>query len=95
MRDPVAVLLGATRQVAAALPRLRTLDAVSEQTVEIHRLENEGDRIAREALASLFVRGIDPMMVIRWKDIFERLEEAIDATEQVANVLQSVVIKNA
>ncbi len=90
-----AVLRQATIQVAAALPRLRTLDDVSAQTIEIHRLENEGDRIVREALASLFVRGIDPMMVIRWKDIFERLEEAIDATETVANVLQNILIKNA
>jgi uncharacterized protein len=90
-----AVLLQAARQVAEALPRLRTSGDVSHYTVEIHRLENDGDRIVREALASLFERGIDPMMVIRWKDIFERLEEAIDATERVANVLQNIVIKNA
>ena len=89
------VLLQASRQVNEALPRLRTLGDISHFTVEIHRLENEGDRITREALASLFERGIDPMMVIRWKDIFERLEEAIDATETVANVLQNIVIKNA
>jgi hypothetical protein len=89
------VLVQATRQISEALPRLRTMGDLSHYTVEIHRLENDGDRIAREALASLFERGIDPMMVIRWKDIFERLEEAIDATERVANVLQSVVIKNA
>ena len=89
------VLVQATRQIVEALPRLRTLGDISHFTVEIHRLENDGDRIAREALASLFVRGIDPMMVIRWKDIFERLEEAIDATETVANVLQSIVLKNA
>ena len=90
-----SVLLQACRQVAQALPRLRTLGDISHFTVEIHRLENDGDRIVREALASLFERGIDPMMVIRWKDIFERLEEAIDATETVANVLQNIVIKNA
>lgn len=90
-----AVLLNAGRQVAQALPRLRNLGDISHFTVEIHRLENEGDRITREALASLFERGIDPMMVIRWKDIFDRLEEAIDATEAVANVLQNIVIKNA
>jgi uncharacterized protein len=90
-----SVLLQACRQIHQALPRLRTYDDISHFTVEIHRLENDGDRIAREALASLFVTGIDPMMVIRWKDIFERLEEAIDATERVANVLQSIVIKNA
>ena len=89
------VLAQATRQIAQALPRLRALGDISHFTVEIHRLENDGDRIAREALASLFERGIDPMMVIRWKDIFERLEEAIDATETVANVLQNIVIKNA
>ena len=51
--------------------------------VEVNRLENDGDRVLREALASLFERGIDPMLVIRWKDIFERLEDAIDATENV------------
>ncbi len=90
-----AVLLQGARQVNQALPRLRTLGDISHFTVEIHRLENEGDRITREALASLFERGIDPMMVIRWKDIFDRLEEAIDATEAVANVLQNIVIKNA
>ena len=53
---------------------------ISHYTVEINRLENDGDRVSREAIASLFDDGIDPMVVIRWKDIFERLEEAIDAT---------------
>ena len=52
---------------------------IHHYTVEINRLENDGDRVVREALASLFERGIDPMLVIRWKDIFERLEDAIDA----------------
>ena len=50
--------------------------------------------VVREALASLFEAGIDPMLVIRWKDIFERLEDAIDATERVANILEGIVIKN-
>ena len=52
-------------------------------------------RVVRQALASLFERGIDPMLVIRWKDIFERLEDAIDATETTANILEGIVIKNA
>jgi predicted phosphate transport protein (TIGR00153 family) len=85
----------ACRQIAAALPRLRTLADVSHYVVEIHRLENDGDRLERMALAALFEGAVDPMVVIRWKDIFERLEEAIDATETVANVLQNIVIKNA
>ena len=82
------------QQVAQAIPRLRTFDDISHFTVEINRYENEGDRVVREALASLFEAGIDPMLVIRWKDIFERLEDAIDATEKVSNILEGITIKN-
>ena len=89
------VLLLASRQVAEAIPRLRGFRDLSHYTVEINRLENEGDRIVREAVASLFQNGIDPMVVIRWKDLFERLEEAIDAAEHVANILEGIVIKNS
>jgi predicted phosphate transport protein (TIGR00153 family) len=89
------ILRDATRQVAGAMPRMRSFEDISHYTVEIHRLENDGDRLSREAMASLFDTGVDPMFVIRWKDIFERLEEAIDATERVADVLQAVVIKNS
>ena len=89
------VLLQATRQISEAMPRLRTFDDISHYTVEINRLENDGDRIVREAIASLFDNGIDPMVVIRWKDIFERLEAAIDSTERVANILEGIVIRNA
>ena len=55
--------------------------------VEVNRLENEGNQILREAVATLFDHGIDPMMVIRWKDIYERLEDAIDATEAAMNIM--------
>ena len=89
------ILRDATRQVAAAMPRMRSFEDISHFTVEIHRLENEGDRKSREAVASLFESGVDPMVVIRWKDIFERLEEAIDAAEHVADVLSAIVIKNS
>jgi hypothetical protein len=89
------ILVQATRQVAAALPRMRGFQDISHYTVEINRLENDGDRVTREAMASLFEGGIDPMVVIRWKDIYERLEEAIDACEHVANVLEGIVIKNS
>jgi len=89
------ILLDASRQIAEAMPRLRDFKDMDKYTIEIHRLENDGDRIVREAIASLFEGGIDPMVVIRWKDLFERLEEAIDACERVANVLQGIVIKNA
>ena len=89
------VLHAAARQISEAMPRLRGFKDISHFTVEINRLENDGDRITREAIASLFDNGIDPMVVIRWKDIFERLEEAIDATEHVANILEGIVIKNS
>jgi uncharacterized protein len=89
------VLLQCTRQIAEAIPRLRGFRDINHYVVEINRLENDGDRITREAVASLFDGGIDPMVVIRWKDIFERLEAAIDACERVAHILESVVIKNA
>ena len=89
------VLGAASRQIAEAIPRLRGFRDMSNYTVEINRLENEGDRITREAIASLFDGGIDPMVVIRWKDLFERLEAAIDAAERVANILEGIVIKNS
>ena len=89
------ILHQAARQIAAAMPRLRGFQDISHYTVEINRLENDGDRIVREAIASLFDNGIDPMVVIRWKDIFERLEEAIDSCERVANILEGIVIKNS
>ena len=89
------VLKQAAVQISEAIPRLRGFRDLSHYTVEVNRLENEGDRITREALASLFEGNIDPMVVIRWKDLFERLEEAIDASEHVANILEGIVIKNS
>jgi uncharacterized protein len=89
------VLLQAARAIAEAMPRLRSFEDIAHYTVEINRLENDGDRITREAVASLFDNGIDPMVVIRWKDIYERLENAIDATEHVANIVEGIVIKNS
>ena len=64
-------------------------------SVAVDRLEDEGDRISRQALVSLFGGGIDPMVVIRWKDVFERLEDAIDACEHVAHILEGIVVKQA
>jgi predicted phosphate transport protein (TIGR00153 family) len=88
------ILHQSARAIAGAIPRLRTFKDIHHYTVEVNRLENDGDRVVREALASLFERGIDPMLVIRWKDIFERLEDAIDSTESAANILEGIVIKN-
>ena len=87
------VLVRATEEVVAALRGLHAGVDAAPHRVEIHRLENEADRLVREAVASLFANGIDPMVVIRWKDIFESLEAAVDACETAANVLEGIAIK--
>jgi uncharacterized protein len=87
------VLVGAGEQIAQALRSLRTNTELGPHLVEIHRLENEGDRLQRDGVASLFAGGIDPMVVIRWKDIFESLEAAVDACETVAHVLEGITLK--
>jgi uncharacterized protein Yka (UPF0111/DUF47 family) len=89
------VLVGAADLVAESLRELRDDEDLAATLVEIHRLENDADRIVRAAVASLFVNGIDPMIVIRWKDIFETLESAVDACETVANVLEGITLKRA
>jgi predicted phosphate transport protein (TIGR00153 family) len=89
------VLVKSCEQLAAALAQLRGFRNLEQYWIEIHRLENDGDRIYRDAVASLFANGIDPMVVIRWRDLFLRLERAIDATETAAHILEGIVIKNA
>jgi uncharacterized protein Yka (UPF0111/DUF47 family) len=89
------VLVRCADHVTLGLCGLRNGGDVSAHLVEIHRLENEADRLERGAVASLFVTGVDPMIVIRWKDIFETLEAAVDACETVANVLEGMTLKRA
>jgi predicted phosphate transport protein (TIGR00153 family) len=89
------VLVASCEQLAEGLAHMRDFKDLDRYWIEIHRLENEGDRISRDAVASLFSNGIDPMVVIRWKDIFAVLESAIDATEDAAQILEGIVIKNS
>jgi predicted phosphate transport protein (TIGR00153 family) len=93
-QELAVVLQEACKALAQALADLRTFD-LNRYFIEIGRLENEGDRITREALAALFERGIDPMVVICWKDIFERMEQAIDACEHAANLLEGICLKQS
>jgi uncharacterized protein len=89
------VLVKSCEQLAAALENLRGFKDLDKYWIEIHRLENDGDRLYRDAVASLFANGIDPMVVIRWKDLFGVLERAVDATESAAHILEGIAIKNA
>ena len=93
-QEMTVILAKACSSIAAAMPNLRGFRDIHHHTIEVNRLENQGDRLYREALASLFVAGIDPMLVIRWKDVFERLEAALDSTERTANILEGILIKN-
>jgi len=68
---------------------------IQEYCIEINRLENRGDRIYREALVKLFDNVQDPILVIKWKDVFEHLEEANDTCEDVADILEGIVLKHA
>ena len=94
--EQCAILVAAAEGVAKALTGLKGLRGVQEALVEVKRKEDEGDRLVREAIGALFhdVR-IDPLVVIRWKDIYEALEDALDACEKAANVLGNIAVKNA
>jgi predicted phosphate transport protein (TIGR00153 family) len=82
-------------QLREALTKLRHFKDVEPHWIEIHRLENEGDQIARKAIAGLFVDGTDPLDVIKWKDVYSLMEDAIDASEDAANVIERIVVKHA
>jgi uncharacterized protein Yka (UPF0111/DUF47 family) len=87
------VLVSSAEQIGQALGCLLGGADPAPRLVEIHRLENEGDRLLRDGMASLFAGGTDPMVVIRWKDIFESLEAAVDACETVAHVIEGITLK--
>ncbi len=92
------VLVKATKIIIDLLPKMRNLrlsSSLLQDCIEIHTQENEGDRIEQHALASLFENGHDPIFVIKWKDIYEELEAATDRCEDVANVIEGIVLKNA
>ncbi|MBI2985516.1 MAG: DUF47 domain-containing protein [Deltaproteobacteria bacterium] len=94
----VGILVQAIKELEKAVFKLRHLkgaDSIMKNCVEINRLEHEGDYVCRAAVAKLFEPGNDPLEVIKWKEIYETLENAIDRCEDVANVLEGIVLKNA
>lgn len=79
------------REIVATLQKPKN---VTQRLVEIHRLENEGDDIYHAAIAQLFRDSPDPLTVLKWKEVYEKLEAAVDRCENVANIIESVIIKH-
>ena len=94
--EQARILAAAVGHLSAALSGLKSQRGVQEELIKLKELEDEGDRVLRDAIADLFRdERIDPLTVIRWKDIFEALEASIDSCETAANVIGNIVVKNA
>ncbi len=95
--EQTTVLVRSTRLVSEVVGHLRNLkrpDGLHEKLVEIHRLENLGDDNNHAAVAELFDRATDPLMVMKWKEIYDMTERAIDRCEDIANTVEGIIIKN-
>jgi len=84
-----------TQEIAKAVRALREQDRILERCIEVHRLENEADRVFQEAIAKLFREEKDPIRLIKIKEILESIERATDTCEDAANVLEAIIVKNA
>jgi len=94
-QQQAGIVVQQCHQLTQALNQLQGFKDLDKYWIEIHRLENEGDVIVRRAIADLFRNGQEPMEVIKWKDLYGLLEETIDACEDVANVIERIVVKHA
>jgi uncharacterized protein len=93
-KEQAHVIKRAAGKLDQAVQLLEGFKDSRRHLAELRRLEDEGDRLEREAVAELFRSGEDPLSIIRWKDIYGRLEEAVDACEFAADVLEAIVVKN-
>jgi len=93
-RELTRIIITQTDEIRTAVEALEKRTGVLERAIEINRLENEADRIHQSAIATLFDEETNPIMVLKWKEIYDLLEEATDACEDVANLLENVVVKH-
>ena len=93
-RDQADVLYRAASRLHDAIELLEGFGDAQKHLFALRELEDEGDRLSREAVADLFRSGADPLTIIRWKDIHEQIEEAVDACENAADVLEAILVKN-
>ncbi len=94
-REQTAIVVRQCEEIVRALEKLKGFKDIGPHWIEIHRLENEGDRISRKAMAHLFTDGHDPVHIIKWKDLYALLEDTIDSCEDTANVIERIVVKHA
>ena len=90
-----SIVVRQCEQLYEALTHLRGFHGLDKYWIEVHRLENEGDQLARGAIAGLFQNGGDPVEIIKWKEIYGLLETTIDKCEDVANIIERIVVKHA
>jgi predicted phosphate transport protein (TIGR00153 family) len=93
-RRQAEVIQRCAQKLAEAIGQLEGFKDSRRQLIELRTLEDEGDRLAREAISDLFAGDPDPVSLVRWKDIHEQLEEAVDACENAADVLEAILVKN-
>lgn len=93
--EQAAIVVRQCEQLHEALGHLRGFKELDKYWIEVHRLENEGDRVARTAIASLFEKEKNPVELIKWKEIYSLLEATIDKCEDVANIIERIVVKHA
>ena len=93
-REQGYVILRSTEKLREAVERVDGFKDAGRQLHELRDLEDEGDRLNRDAVSDLFKSEQDPVTIIRWKDIHEQLEEAVDACENAADVLEAILVKN-
>jgi predicted phosphate transport protein (TIGR00153 family) len=93
-RQQAEVIYRAASRLHDAVSVLQGFKDSKRELAALRQLEDEGDRLSREAIADLFRSGADPLTIIRWKDIHEQLEEAVDACENAADVLEAILVKN-
>jgi predicted phosphate transport protein (TIGR00153 family) len=93
-KEQAQVILRSAEKLHEAVQRLEGFKDSSSQLHALRDLEDEGDRLNRDAVSELFTSGESPIAIIRWKDIHEQLEEAVDACENAADVLEAILVKN-
>ncbi len=84
-----------TQELTINMRNLKDVKTMKARWIEVNRLENEGDKVSRNAIAALFRNESNPIEVIKWKELYEHLEMAIDMCEDAANIIESVVLKHA